>query len=496
MRKIQLEDYRIAGELGRGGMGVVFHAEQLSLDRSVALKVIPHTLLDESLAIQRFELEARTAARLQHESIVPVYEVGAEEDFHWYSMRLIDGQGLDEVIKVARRLVEESGRKRQSVLEGVAGSMLSGEAVVDRQELEGLRQDTTDTGRLSRNVSGAKAGDRSLEQTSKLSSGSTTKIRSRKSYYHQVARIGQHVAEALAHAHEHGVVHRDIKPSNLLLDRKGKIWVADFGLAKTENHELTRTGDVVGTLRFLSPERLDGISDRRSDIYSLGMTMYELLALRPAFDDASKYNIIEKIRLQNPERLKSIDASVPRDLVTIIEKAIEKEPLRRFASAQLMAEDLELFLDGRPIRARRVSQWEHLWSWARRNRGIATALACIAILVLTGLVATSIAAYKFRNMAIEQKRLTGVADKESNENQQNLYYAEMKLGVEAAQSPQGRRSLSGLLANWMPQNDSNIDRRGFEWYWLNSNLNPELTKVHDAMWRGTQFNSDGTQLCR
>jgi WD40 repeat protein len=249
-------------------------------------------------------------------------------------------------------------------------------------------------------------------------------------------------------------------------------------------------------LRFLSPERLDGISDRRSDIYSLGMTLYEMLALRPAFDDASKYNVIEKIRIQNPERLKSIDVSLPRDLVTIVEKAIEKEPLRRYASAQAMAEDLELFLAGRPIRARRVSQWEYLWSWSNRNRGIAASLACIALLVITGLIASSIAAYKFRNMAIEQKRLVGVADKESNENQQNLYYAEMKLGIEATQSPQGRRALSELLANWKPQSASDVDRRGFEWYWLNSNLNPDLRKVHDAMWTGIQFNSDGSQMCR
>ena len=479
------EDYRVQGELGRGGMGIVYEAQQISLGRPVALKVIPQSLLDNELSIQRFELEARTAAQLQHEHIVPVHEVGAAENYNWYSMRLIEGKSLDQVIKSARSAVNESGISRRDVLSSLAKSHLVGDLVSKRQLDKYENSPQTN-----------KTTDPTFEQTAKVSTGSTSKLRPHKSYYHGIATIGQHVAEALAHAHENGVVHRDIKPSNLLLDQNGKVWVADFGLAKKDNQELTRTGDVVGTLRFLSPERLDGINDRRGDIYSLGMTLYEMLALGPAFEGVSQYNVIEKIRNENPARLKDIDSAIPPDLITVIEKATEKDPTRRYASAQLMAEDLELFLAGRPIRARRVSQMEHFVSWAKRNPGIATALASIFLLVLAGLVGTSIAAFQFRDMAIEQERLADVADKESKENQQNLYYAEMKLGVEAGQSPYGRRALLEILGHWKPQDETQTDRRGFEWYWLNSMLHPNVDSLVEQGSHGFQFSSDGRQLCR
>ncbi|MEM9411584.1 MAG: WD40 repeat domain-containing serine/threonine-protein kinase [Planctomycetota bacterium] len=291
-------------------------------------------------------------------------------------------------------------------------------------------------------------------------------------------------------------MHRDIKPSNLLLDRTGKVWVADFGLAKNENQDLTTTGNIVGTLRFMSPERLDGNNDRRSDIYSLGMTLYELLSLRPAFQHTNQLKVLEKVRDQNPARLNTIDSGIPVDLQTIVEKAIEKDPRKRYSTAGAMAEDLQLFLQGRPIKARRSTQLEHVVSWARRNPGIAASLASIVVLVLAGLIGTSIAAWQFRNMAIQQEHLAGVAEKESNENQQNLYYAEMKLAVEAADSPYAKRPLQELLGHWNPKNPDEIDRRGFEWYWLNSLLHPNIKKLDDYTWERVSFTPNGKQLCQ
>lgn len=480
------DDYRVDRELGRGGMGIVYEAQQISLGRSVALKVIPHSLLDDAQSVKRFELEARTAAQLQHEHIVPVYEVGAAESYNWYSMRLIAGKGLDQVIKSARTAIDDLNTTRPDVLSSLIESHLLGDLIFN-----GPHEPAT--GSLPKDDGGRE----SLEQTAKFSSGSTSKIRPHKSYYHGIATIGQHVAEALAHAHENGVVHRDIKPSNLLLDQNGKVWVADFGLAKKDDQELTRTGDVVGTLRFLSPERFDGINDRRGDIYSLGMTLYEMLALGPAFDAVSQYNVIEKIRNENPARLQTIDSAIPRDLITIIAKATEKDPARRYASAQLMAEDLRLFLDGRPIRAHRVSQAERLVSWSKRNPGIAVSLATVFTLLVAGLIGSTYMAFVFRDMANEQERLAGVADSETELRTQNLYYAEMNLAQEAANTSVGLSRLRELLNHWIPSDETEKDRRGFEWYWLAAKANMLDRQLDDNEFGTTllRWSPDNDAIC-
>src|SRR5262249_41489142 len=174
-------------------------------------------------------------------------------------------------------------------------------------------------------------------------------------FYRSVARVGLQVAEALAYAHAQKVLHRDIKPSNLLLDLQGTIWVTDFGLAKEEeSDDLTRTGDIVGTLRYMAPERFSGQADRRNDIYSLGMTLYELLTLRPAFEEVDRARLIERITREEPPRPRKIDTRIPRDLETIICKAIAKEPADRYATAAALADDFRRFLADRPIHARRA----------------------------------------------------------------------------------------------------------------------------------------------
>ena len=187
-----------------------------------------------------------------------------------------------------------------------------------------------------------------------------------------MARIGLQVAEALEYANRQGVLHRDVKPSNLLLDPKGNVWVADFGLAKAADAEdLTHSGDIVGTVHYMAPERFAGTCDARSDVYALGLTLYELLALRPAFEASDRHELMRRVMSQEPEGLRGPVPNIPRDLETIIQKAIAREPVERYPSAAALAEDLQRFLDDKPIKARRVTAVEQAWRWTRRNPAVA-----------------------------------------------------------------------------------------------------------------------------
>ncbi len=288
-----------------------------------------------------------------------------------------------------------------------------------------------------------------------------------------------------------------------MLDSVGKVWLTDFGLAKTDNTDLTESGRILGTLRFMAPEQLDGIFGCRSDIYSLGITLYELLGLQPAFRGRSQAEIIRKVRDTVPQSLDTIDSGIPRDLQTIVEKATDKEAKRRYRDASQLADDLRLFLEGRPISARRVTPLERLLSWSKRNPAIAASVASIILLVVAGLVGTSFAALSFHDLAIEQTRLARVAEDaktvaraEAAKNRQNLYYAEMRLAVEAAQFPAGRQRLIELLDHWLPADESSDDRRGFEWYWLDSVARPSRQVLDQQDNEYLQWNASGDIFSR
>ena len=223
-------------------------------------------------------------------------------------------------------------------------------------------------------------------------------------YWQSVARIGVQVADALEYAHRQGVLHRDIKPSNLLLDMGGTVWVTDFGLAKADDQpNLTQTGDILGTLRYMPPEAFDGKTDARSDVYALGLTLYELLALRPAFDEADRNRLIKQVTTAEPPRLDRLNPAVPRDLVTIVHKAIDRDPAHRYPTAGELAADLKRFLADEPIQARRQTQLERYVRWARRNPGIAVLGGVLTAVLVLATVASLLAAGYF-NRAAQSER--------------------------------------------------------------------------------------------
>jgi serine/threonine protein kinase/WD40 repeat protein/tetratricopeptide (TPR) repeat protein len=402
----RLGDYRILREVGRGGMGVVYEAEQEALGRHVALKVLPAQALLDPKHLQRFEREARAAARLHHTNIVPVFGVGADDGLYYYVMQFIQGLGLDQVLDELQRLrTLRNGAAAEAHPPARSGGT---QPVAAAQMAEALL-----TGRFSLAPNGAPPGPEeaaprsaSLAVAPSASDSSaavhlpgqaehTTLSESGRGYWQGVARIGVQVAEALAHAHGQGILHRDIKPSNLLLDTHGTVWVTDFGLAKASDSDgLTQTGDIVGTLRYMAPERFQGQSDPRSDLYGLGITLYELLTLRPAFDAADRNKLLQRVMQEEPPRPRKLNPEVPRDLETIVLKAIAKEPKLRYASAGAMAEDLRRFLADRPIWARRSSPWEQTWRWCRRNPAVASLIGFAALLLVAVAAVSTGAAFR------------------------------------------------------------------------------------------------------
>jgi serine/threonine protein kinase len=254
-----LGDFRLLREVGRGGMGIVYEAEQISLHRRVALKVLPFAAALDPRQLQRFQNEAQAAALLHHPNIVPVHAVGCERGVHYYAMQFIDGQSLATLI---RELQQAAGARRPGPV--VKGPAVPWTAGPDRPA--------------------ADAGDGTSSPAAALSTEHSAR---RSQFFRRMARLVRTAAEALDHAHQLGVVHRDIKPANLLLDGRGNLWITDFGLALLQNKAgLTTTGELVGTLRYMSPEQASaqrGPLDHRTDIYALGVTLYELLTLEPLF---------------------------------------------------------------------------------------------------------------------------------------------------------------------------------------------------------------------
>jgi serine/threonine protein kinase/Tfp pilus assembly protein PilF len=365
-----LGDFRILRELGRGGMGIVYEAEQISLGRRVALKVLPFAAMLDRQQLARFKNEARAAATLDHPNIVAVYSIGVERSVHFYAMQLIEGQSLAQLVEQLRRQHDvgcsmlDVGSRQTSTIQHLTSSI-----------------DTKPVARLT-----------------------TLPDFDSREYFRAIAQLGIQAAEALDHAHQNGILHRDIKPANLLVDDTGKLWITDFGLARMEQDAgMTMTGDILGTLRYMSPEQALAqrvVVDHRSDIYSLGVTLYELLTLQAAFTGNDRQELLRQIAFEEPRKLHQVNTRIPFDLETIILKAIEKNPADRYTTAQRFADDLRAFLQNLPIKAKTPSRWQRTVKWARRHRPVVASAAVSAV----ALVLIALAALAASNVAITRER--------------------------------------------------------------------------------------------
>jgi serine/threonine protein kinase len=393
---LPLGDFRIIREVGRGGMGIVYEATQLSLGRRVALKVLPFASALDQRHLQRFKNEAQAAALLHHTNIVPVFAVGCERGVYYYAMQFIEGRTVAAYVQETRRLAGAAPSSSIPMAQPVSTPVPLEDQPTVLCPLPGKTSRSSDT--VPRAVLNTEC------------SASTPE------YFQTVARLGVEAAEGLEHAHQRGVIHRDVKPANLLLDEQNHLWITDFGLARCQAEAgLTGTGDLIGTLRYMSPEQALGrpaLVDHRTDIYALGATLYELLTLEPVFAASDRQELLRQIAQEEPQPPRALRRSVPRELETIVLKAIGKTPEERYSTAQELADDLRRYLEDRPILARRPTLVEKSSKWLRRHRKAAMAAVVVLMFAVAGLACATVL------IAREQGR-TAVALKEE-EKQRKL----------------------------------------------------------------------------
>ncbi|HEV2945737.1 MAG TPA: tetratricopeptide repeat protein [Gemmataceae bacterium] len=446
----RLGDFRILREIGRGGMGVVYEAEQVSLGRRVALKVLPFAGALDARQLQRFKNEAQAAAQLHHTNIVPVHYVGSERGVHFYAMQFIEGQTLAAVITDLRRQ-----RNRGSKIED-GGSKVEDRACEAKRECEApaeppIRDHSAGASpsRVASNDQGSKVDEQgtgtkdyqSADAPAKstieaCASANETPVDARSSIldlpssalHRTIAQLGIQAAEALDYAHQMGIIHRDIKPGNLLIEDSSlitqnsslRLWITDFGLAhmastaRDGGGNLTMTGDLVGTLRYMSPEQALAkrvIVDHRTDIYSLGATLYELLTLRPPYEGNDRQELLRRIAFEEPRPLRRINSKIPAELQTIVLKALEKNPADRYATAKELADDLRRYLQHEPIRAKKPTWMQRVGKWSRRHPAIVRSAVVMLFLITASSVLGSWLIWEEkkrtvveRNRAEEEKR--------------------------------------------------------------------------------------------
>jgi WD40 repeat protein/serine/threonine protein kinase/Flp pilus assembly protein TadD len=464
-----LGDYRILREVGRGGMGIVYEAEQVSLGRRVALKVLPFASTMDAKQLQRFKNEARAAASLHHEHIVPVHGVGCERGVHFYAMQLIEGKSLAVLIRLLRGESASCGGGPQSH-QGVSFHSFHRAEDSNQSNVSPVPGDVTSSYPAT------------TPQTTEAIAGLGTQVsRKDRAHYRSIAEMIAQAADALEHAHSLGIVHRDVKPGNLILDNAGQVWVTDFGLARFgSDAELTMTGDLLGTLRYMSPEQAlakHGLVDHRTDVYSLGATLYELLTLRPAMDGADKQEILRKIAFEEPKPPRSLDRTIPAELETITLKALAKEPAERYATAGAVAEDLRRWLSDQTIKAKPPTVRQRLVKWGRRHPSLGGATGVVLLLAVAGLAVSNFLIKRETEQKVEALKETTRALAVAN---LRYYAAQMNLAMQAWEAGDPARTLE-LLETQRPRFDQE-DQRKFEWYYLwqlcNHGLRARLN--HDA----------------
>ena len=388
---LRLGDYELLEEIARGGMGVVYRARQLSLNRIVALKVVLHGPFSSADFVRRFRNEAQVVAALRHPNIVAIHEIGEHQGNHFISLEFIEGKSFAELAR--------------------------------ERPLTAMR----------------------------------------------AARYVKIIAEAVEHAHQRGVLHRDLKPSNVLLDIFDQPRVTDFGLAKLVNSgaDLTTTGQVLGSPNYMPPEHAMGKSSddtARSDVYSLGAILYELLTGRPPFQGETLQAILAQVQATEPVPPQRLNPATPVDLQTICLKCLQKEPARRYPSAQALADDLGCFLESKPIRARPVSLAERTWLWCHRRPLLASVWAGLIAAVVLG-VSGILSEWRQADLHAQgELRQRLIVEREAAETRLNLYAADVAAASQAIQNENfglARRTLEQLRPK-----PGETDLRGFEWRYL------------------------------
>ncbi len=524
-----LGDYRILQETGRGGMGIVYEAEQISLGRHVALKVLPFQLVSDDTAVERFHREARAAAKLQHPNIVPVYDFCQGESVWYYAMQFIHGQSLHDVLTELRRQKKRGVKQFESFdhlqLTNLATSLMTqtdwqelGEDadidaalyaptvdelptdreeqirhVVDKAMMESeqldeatliqehpeLMPELAEQLKMVQLIRGSrppqmveeltKLGEQHLpdeepdtaaaptetvsptppvSSTNKLTG--SHKVGGSQAYFENTILLIGTVARALEYAHGEGVIHRDVKPSNLLLDTRGHIWITDFGLAKINRGDRTSTGSFAGTLRYMAPEQIRGHCDARSDVYSLGITLYEMLTLRPAFQGADYLELMTRICDDGPIPPRKVDPTISRDLETVVLTAIERNPDARYQDAKSFANDLQCIAMNQEISARRRNRLIRCWKFLCRNAAMSTLICALCVLI----VVTSGALIAISNSRSDERR--------KNERGQTFY--DHVIGVMSIQQAleKGNLDEAQLQLSNLDVQRSNPDPQPFE----------------------------------
>ncbi len=415
---VRLGDFEIRREIGRGGMAVVFEARQESLDRIVALKVLPPTLLDDPTRRERFEREAKLAAGLHHTNIVPVFGVGMQDGHHYFVMQRIRGVGLNALFGAL--LQERHPPRRPQDWSKLVHAELQSGTSLDAGRGNHASQSPDQTTRTTFDPTGS-----DLSTVRRATTGNPPAA-TNVAYWRGLARLLAQAADGLAFAHEQGVLHRDIKPANLLLDQNGTLWIADFGLAAHLEDEAMRT-DVAGTLRYMAPERFDGRGEPRSDVYGLGVTLFEFATLRPAFGDVSHRREFKAHVRQGLPRAKRLVPSMPDDLDAILRRATAVNLEERYPSAAELRDDLLHFADDLPVSARPISSIERLSRWARRNRALAASSAAAAILLLSIAMIATMAYMRVRNAEADTLAALAGETRQRQRAETNLSVAESVL---------------------------------------------------------------------
>ncbi len=366
-----IDDFEIRREIGRGGMGTVYEAWQKSLNRVVALKVLPVGISQSATAVQRFKREAQAAGKLSHENIVPIFAIGEAEGIYYYTMEYVDGGSLYDSICVMR------------------GGTSSGSSVglTETQPLGGSSHATTaDTGIAESSSNTVESADTALSRTAA-------------EHFYEVARQTAAAADALQYAHGQGVIHRDIKPHNFLQGSDGRLRITDFGLARImEQPGVTMTGEFIGSPLYMSPEQITGGRvpvDHRTDIYSLGATMYEWLTLQPPYPGETREQVISRIISSDVKSPRELNSSIPVDLETVCMKALDKDVGGRYQSAGEMSEDLRRFLRSETIHAKREGIARRVRKKLTRNR-----VGAVAILVA---IVTAFSTYALQSRSTKKK---------------------------------------------------------------------------------------------